>query len=348
MAASNLQTSHGTDRTQPKFSLEGFGIRAQLLAALCILASLHFPALLKGQAVAREAFASFPADTQQAAYTNLAELRALPDYSQIQRRLFTRQLRDFQDFLRSMDTDPDKDVDEVMLGWRGERLDASGFFGIAAGRFQPDRAHQFFAQHQLPFSEYAGTELYAFGTGAAPTDLFFCFLTSSAAAFGRLSDVKAMLEVRAGTRPALDSMADFIAWEAELEGTAPQWGIATGQAARNQAGPWLTGQGKLSTDLSTLLKPLKAALYRVQWHDGFSPHLTIICESAETAAALAEVLALVRDSRQATAANTKPGLASLLGGLDVHAEGPRVELSGSGPREALEQIFRTFASPRDQ
>lgn len=317
---------------------------ARIRTALGCTLFLVFPVVLKGQGLAREALSSFPADTQQLAYLNLAQLRLLPEYPELRRRLFSRQLRDFQDFLRSMGTDPDKDVDEVVLGWRGEATDTARFFGLAEGRFQPEQVHEFFARSQLPSREYAGLDLYAFGSGEDPADLFFAFLSSSSAAFGRLRDLRALLDVRARTGPALDSNSAFVNWEAELEGTAPQWGIASGKAAVNQAAPWLTAGGKLPVDPRAFLSPVQAVLYRVEWDNGFSTRISIPCQTSESAAALAQVLTLWRDSRGTQAASATSGAATFLQGMEIQASGSRVELSGSGPVEDIDQVFRPPAA----
>jgi len=50
--------------------------RAGRTTTLVIAAGFFFPALLCGQTVVREAVSSFPDDTHQLAYTDLAELRA--------------------------------------------------------------------------------------------------------------------------------------------------------------------------------------------------------------------------------------------------------------------------------
>lgn len=304
---------------------------------------LFLPVLLSGQELARKALSTFPADTQQLTYSNLAQLHALPGYSQIHQKLLNRQLRDFEDFLRSMGIDPAKDVDEVVLGWRGQQAGASGFFGLAEGRFQPQKVRDFFAQSQLPHREYAGSDLYAFGSGEDRADLFFTFLGSSSAAFGRAGDLKALLDVRAGTAPALDSNSAFVSWEAELEGSAPQWGVASGKAAAGQAAPWVSSAAKVSVDPSALLGLIQAALYRVDWGSGFTAHLSILCQNQETAAGLAQVLTLWQASPQAVAASPSPAIAAFLQGMEIRASGSRVELTGSGPIEAFDQFFRESA-----
>ena len=62
------------------------------------------------------------------------------------------------------------------------------------------------------------SELFAFGSGADPADTFFTFLDSSLAAFGRLHDLKALLDVREGSADALETNQTFRSYEAELEG----------------------------------------------------------------------------------------------------------------------------------
>jgi hypothetical protein len=314
-------------------------------AFLCLLI---FPALLRGQWLPREALGSFPADTQQIAYLNLAQLRTLAEYPQIRQRVLDRRLRDFQDFLRSAGTDPEKDVDEVALGWHGEDAGGARFFGLSSGRFEPQQVHDFFVKYKLRSREYAGVELYAFGLGVDRDDFFFTFLNPSLAAFGRLVDVEWLLDVRAGTRPALDSNADLVNWEAELEGTAPQWGINTGKAIVNSVAPWLTGGGKNAVDPSAVLAPVRAVLYRVDWTGGINTRVSILCKDAASATALAQLITLLRDARQAGGVAAPAAIATLVEGLDVQATDFRVELRASAPMEAVDQIMQTSGTLRTQ
>ena len=314
--------------------------RRLCLAGLCAFASmLQFPARVSGQGVAREALSSFPLDTQQVTYVNLAQLRALEEYPQIRRRVLIYQLRDFQEFLRSMGTDPDKDIDEVVMGWRGEQ--STGFFGQAEGRFDLERVHRYFTDQRIPIQQYNGYDLYTYGSGEGAADVFFVFLNPTSAAFGHKHELTELLDVRAGTRPALDSNAAFVEWEAELEGASAQWGIATGKAAANQAGPWLNAGAKQALDPSVVFAPVRAVLYRVDWGSTITTHLTIICQNSETASAFGTLLTLWRDSRPTATANPLPSsLATLLQGLEIQASGSRVEMTGSAPLDAVDQLMR--------
>ncbi|MEJ2010157.1 MAG: hypothetical protein P8Z30_18715, partial [Acidobacteriota bacterium] len=230
-----------------------------------------------------DALARFPADTQQIAYTNLAELREVPQFPLIQAHLLSPQLRNLETLLKAAGIDPNKDVNELVLGWRGQAQDTTRFFGLAEGSFNPDQIHEFFVNNKMPIQRYGGYELYAFGSGAPRTAMFFTFFDSSTAEFGRLDDLKALIDVRNASRPALNSSADFRRWEGNLQGLAPQWGIATGLAAANEAIPWLTQGKKISVDPSVLFGSVKAVLYRVNWGSQIMAHLSIICLNPEAA-----------------------------------------------------------------
>ncbi len=250
-------------------------IRIILLAfSLGGLGTVLFPAPLAADQLPGEALNTFPADTLQVAFTNLATLRSLSVYPQIRQRILNRQLHAFEDFLRPMGIDPEKDIDEVMLGWRGEMVGPAGYLGLAAGRFQPALIQQYFDHTGLPVRQYDGADLYAFGSGSDPDDLFFTFLDSSLAAFGRLGDLKAMLDARQGSANALNANSDFVNWQGELDSTAPQWGILNGKSAANLAGLWLAPGGQKNVDFSSLARSVHALLYRVQWDTGFNaqPH----------------------------------------------------------------------------
>ena len=127
-------------------------IRSLVLAVLLLggLGVLLFPVPVAADQLPGEALNTFPADTLQVAFTNLAVLRSLSVYPQIRQRILNRQMRAFEDFLRPMGIEPEKDIDEVMLGWRGEMVGPAGYLGLAAGRFQPALIQQYFEHTGLP------------------------------------------------------------------------------------------------------------------------------------------------------------------------------------------------------
>ena len=316
-------------------------IRVLVLAAWLLggLGVLLFPAPLAADDLPSEVLNTFPADTLQVAYTNLADLRSLSVYPQIRQRILTRQLHAFEEFLHPMGIEPEKDIDEVMLGWRGEVVGPAGFLGLAEGRFQPALIQQYFEHTNLPVREYDGANLYAFGSGSDPDDLFFTFFGDSLAAFGRLGDVKAMLDARQGSANALSTNSDFVSWQGELDGTGPQWGIMNGKSAANLAGGWLAPGAPKNVDLSSLASSVRALLYRVQWDTGFSTQLFMVCNTPESAAGFANLIGLLQQAAQKPAPAGGKALPPILQSIEIQRDGARLELDVSGPPELLNQIL---------
>src|SRR5487761_1392963 len=301
--------------------------------------TLLLPAAIRAQGLAREALSCFPPDTVQLTYTDLAHLRSLPNYSQLSRVLFSRPVQQLEELLQPLGADPEKDVDEVALGWRGPMASNPVFFGLAEGRFHPSHVQDFMTREQLPSRQYEGYLLSTFGSGLNSNDLFFTFLSSDLAAFGSLSDLEALIDGYLGNRVTLDSNSQFVNWEAELEGSGPQWGITTGKAAANLAAPWLaSGSKDAKADLNSLFAPIQAVLYQADWSDNFSAQIDVICQTPQSAQTLAQLLTLWRDSAS-SARSRSPEMTNFIQDLQIDTDGRRVELAGSGPPGVLNQFL---------
>jgi hypothetical protein len=309
------------------------------LLSLIMVGIVFCAAPLYAQYAGQDALASFPADTQQMAYTNLATLRAVPQYPLIEAHLMSPQLRNLENLLKSAGIDPDTQVNELVLGWRGQVQDTTRFFGMAEGSFDPNQVHQYFVNNHMMLQRYSGYDLYAFGSGTARTDMFFSFIDSSRAIFGRLADIKALIDVRNDSRPALNSNADFRNWEGDLDGVAPQWGISTGLAAANQAIPWLTQGKKIQVDPSALFGAVKAVLYRVDWGSEIMAHLSIICQNAQAANGFNQLLTLLRSAPPAVTKGVSPALAQILQNMNVDVNGSKLNLEASASISDLAQLL---------
>lgn len=304
-----------------------------------LLAALFCPCLALAQGLAHQALSIFPQDTQQVAYVNLSQLRSLPNYRQLRGILFNRQIISFEQFLRSIGADPEKDVDEAVAGWRGDPTKTSSFFGLAAGRFNVVEAQDFIARENLPAAQYEGFTLDAFGAGHSSQDLFFTFFNEGLAGFGKLSDLKALIDGYLGQRPTLSSNHDFAKWEGDLEGSAPEWGVTTGKAALNVAAPWLTRASEQKGSIESVIGPIKAVLYQAKWGADFSTEISIVCQNAQSAQTLAELLSVWRDSSSLTG-NRPANVNSFIQGLEINASENEVTLDGQGPPADVTKILQ--------
>lgn len=290
------------------------------------------------QELARTALATFPSGTQRFAYADLEALRSLPNYRQMRNAMFTSQMLSFERFLGSLGIDAEKDVNEVVLGWRGPGGEAPVFFGLAAGQFDPDAVEALVAKENLPSAQYGGYRLIAFGPGSSGTNLFFTFFSSNLAAFGRMSDLKALIDGYQGTGKTLQTNSEFANWATSLDSSGPEWGITTGKAAAGLTLPLLP-RGQRS-DLSELLGPIKAVLYSVNWSGDFSAQISVITTNAQSASTIAQILTLARDAASA-GASKPPLVAGFLQQTQISANGNRVEIAGSGSPGVLSALMRS-------
>lgn len=295
------------------------------------------PALAGAQELAHQALSIFPADTQQVAYVDLAQLRSLPNYRALKQMLFGRQMALFEQFLRPVGIDIEKDVTAAIVGWRGDPTAGSPAFGVAAGSFDVVNAQEFIAQEHLPVTHYQGFTLDAFGQGQSPRDLYFTFLNGGLAAFGKRSDLKALIDGYQGRGKALSANAAFAQWASSLEGSAPEWGIATGKEALRAVAPWLAPEQM--TQFENVIGPIKAVLYQARWAGDFSTEISVICANEQSARTLSELLSVWRDS-DSLAGHRPAGINNFIQGMEINASGDTVTLDGQASSSAAAALLR--------
>lgn len=312
-------------------------VRFALVALLLIFIPSNYGL---AQDISQTAMASFPADTQQIAYVNLAALRQLPNFGQISAALLNRQMLSFEEFLHSMESDPSKQVSEVAVGLRADGPQT--LFGLAAGEFDPDQVQKFIVRQKFPTEQYDGFTLDSFGGGLSPNGLFFTFVNPGLAAFGRLADLRALLDGYLGQRTTLSANKDFMNWVMQLDGSAPEWGITTGKAATSLAAPWLLSGSTQKLDLSSVLGPMKAVLYTANWDSGFTAQITAICQNAQSAGTLARLLSIWRDS--ATLRGPEPAdVTEFIQSLQVSASGDEVQIFASGSPQVFLRLLHNVS-----
>lgn len=316
--------------------------RIFLVGALAFASAVGFSARARAQAAAQDALAMFPSDTQQFAFTDLSQLRDIPQFPLILDSMVGPELRNLEAALKPAGIDTLKDVQQLVLGWRAGAA-SSRFFGIAEGNFNPDQVREYFIHQRVPMQAYQGYYFYPAGSGSPRDQLYVTFLNSSTAAFGRQEDLKAIIDVEDNSLASLETNSNFVRWEGDLDGTAPQWGIAIGSAAANQAIPWLSAGKGVPGNLSALLAPVKAVLYRANWSEGsgVALHLSIRCQNLQAAAGLNQLFTLLHNAASSPGASTQLSLpvAEVLQNLQVSTNGSRLTLDMSAPIGALGQLL---------
>jgi len=329
---------------------------AAMAAAALIAAQIS-----EAQRVGPDTIGLFPKEIGEFAYANLKQARAEKWYGQLQEQLLPERFRQFEKFLAAAGVDPNTQVEELVWGLVAEGVSAKAagvgsdavptgeeVAGIALGNYNPNSTEAYFKAQKLPTHSSHGFTMYAFGSGAGPSDLFFLFLYSNTAAFGHRSVLEKMLEVRYGGAEGLlhnDTMYSLIN---EANGSGVVWAVlnpAYTRLAVRQLAPQIAQfpeAAKLVTRMQNLIINIQAA-------SGIDGKFQAVCGSTDDANTLAQLMQLALVYQQYQAKQQGQGqnqdLADLLGGAQINPSGDRVVLRLSLTDDQMTALIKknTFA-----
>jgi hypothetical protein len=330
-------------------------------AAGMLTAALAAAQIAGAQRVGPDTIALFPKNVGEFAYANLKQARSEKWFPQLQEQLLPERFRQFEKFLASAGVDPNSQVEELVWGLVAEGVTdkTSGVgsdavptgeevAGIALGNFNPRSTEAYFKAQKLPTYTSHSFTMYAFGSGAGPSDLFFMFLDSNTAAFGHRSVLDKMLDIRYGGAEGLlrnDKMFSLIN---EANGSGLVWAVlnpAYTRLAMHQLAPQIS-QFPEATKLVTRMQNL---LINIQAGSGIDGKFQAICGSTDDANTLAQLLqlAMVYQQYQAKQGGQTQNaeLADLLGQAQVNPTGDRVVLHLALTDDQMSSLIKknTFA-----
>jgi hypothetical protein len=330
-----------------------------LVVAATVAATLSAAQVSRAQHVGPDTIALFPKEIGEFAYANLKQARAEKWYPQLQEQLLPERFRQFEKFLASAGVDPNTQVEELVWGLVAEGVTAKTagvgseavptgeeVAGIALGNYNPQSTEAYFKAQKLPTYSSHGFTMYAFGSGAGPSDLFFLFLDSSTAAFGHRAVLDKMLDVRYGGAEGLlrnDKMYSLIN-EANSSGVV--WAVlnpAYTRLAVKQLAPQITQ----FPEAARLVTRMQNLIINVQAGSGIDGKFQAVCGSTDDANTLAQLiqLAMVYQQYQAKQQGQNQDLADLLGTAQVNPNGDRVVLRLSLTDDQMTALIKknTFA-----
>jgi hypothetical protein len=330
-------------------------------AAAMLTAALASAQIAGAQRVGPDTIALFPKNVGEFAYANLKQARSEKWFPQLQEQLLPERFRQFEKFLASAGVDPNSQVEELVWGLVAEGVTdkTSGVgsdavptgeevAGIALGNFNPRSTEAYFKAQKLPTYSSHSFTMYAFGSGAGPSDLFFMFLDSNTAAFGHRSVLDKMLDVRYGGAEGLlrnDKMFSLIN---EANGSGLVWAVlnpAYTRLAMHQLAPQISQ----FPEASKLVTRMQNLLINIQAGSGIDGKFQAICGSTDDANTLAQLLqlAMVYQQYQAKQGGQTQNaeLADLLGQAQVNPTGDRVVLHLALTDDQMSSLIKknTFA-----
>src|SRR5579859_44636 len=315
-------------------SLIGTMVAGVVLSAVAACA----PSAVQAQHLGNDTIALFPKNIGEFAYANLKQARSQKWFPQLQEQLLPERFRQFEKFLASAGVDPNSQVEELVWGLVAEGVTdkTSGVgsdavptgeevAGIALGNFNPRSTEAYFKAQKLPTYTSHSFTMYAFGSGAGPSDLFFMFLDSNTAAFGHRSVLDKMLDIRYGGAEGLLRNEKMFSLINEANGSGVVWAVlnpAYTRLAMRQLAPQISQ----FPEAAKLVTRMQNLLINVQASGGVDGKFQAVCGSSDDANTLAQLLQLALVYQQYQAKQQNQDLSQLLGQAQVTPGGDRVTL----------------------
>lgn len=318
-------------------------------AVLVLLAALARPA--KAGGVGADTLALFPKDTGEVAYADLKKARTMKWFPALQEQMLPERFRQFEKFLAAAGVDPNTQVDELVWGLVADSVSKDGgnvptgemIVGIAMGNYNPESTQAYFKQQKLPTVKSNDYTLYAFGSGASDTDLFFFFLDSNKAVFGHRVLLEKLLEIRFGREDGLLRNDQMFSLINEVNGSGVVWAVLNPSYTR-LAMSQLAPEVQQFPEAAKLMSNMKSMLITANASSGIDGKFQAVCASTQDANTLSQLMAagLLYKKYQS---KDNPDLGQLLDQTNVTPSGDRVVIRMSISDDQMTSLIRrnTFA-----
>jgi hypothetical protein len=252
-----------------------------LVATMATLALL--PSTAAAMPLNSSARTVMPADTQQLISVDYRTLKDSPTAMQLKQQLLPDNIKEFEQALKGIAIDPDKDVDTLTFSsFRTEKMGIKGV-GVAAGPFAMKTVLKKLTAAKIKPTKYRNTSIYPMDGG-----MVMVFLDDSTLLFGELSAVKIALDTRDGEILSLDTNQTMSDMMADVD-SSPVWSILDQQGTQNVMRSALGDAAKVA-DYDTIKKRLLGSRYTMSFNGGVNFDLTVVSSDSVSAATLSSLV----------------------------------------------------------
>jgi len=310
----------------------------------------------------------------------LKKARTMKWYPALQEQMLPERFKQFEKFLASAGVDPNSQVNELAWGLVAESMakpddpnattpatatapapgakpvtpataitaggvpSSEEIVGIALGNYNPDSTEAYFKQQKLPTVKVREFTLYAFGSGAGATDLFFFFIDGSKAAFGHRDVLEKMIDIRYGGQDGLLRNENLYSLINEANGTGIVWAVLDPAYTRLAMGQ-LAPEVQQFPEAQKLVQRMKSMIISADASSGLQGKFQAICGSTDDANTLAQLMSAGLLYKKYQAAKDNPDLGQLLDQTVVTPSGDRVVIKMNVSDDQMVALIRknTFA-----
>jgi hypothetical protein len=251
-------------------------LTAMMLAIVCAGVANAVPLNSSARAV-------IPADVQQLFSVDYREIKDSPTAMQLKSQLMPDNLKEFEEALKGVGINPDKDVDS--LAFVAFRTPKQGIkqVGVAAGPFAMKAVLKKFTVHKIKPTKYRNSSIYPMDGG-----MVMVFLDDSTLLFGEISSVKMGLDTRDGEILGVDTNATMADMMSNVD-SAPVWSILDQLGTQNVMRSAL-GEASKVADYDTIKKRLLGSRYTMNFNSGVNFDLTVVTSDSVSAATLSSLV----------------------------------------------------------
>lgn len=283
----------------------------------------------------------FPRDVGEFAYADLKSARRFSWFAQMKEQMLPSRFRQFEQFLASAGVDPNVQVEELAWGATLPTEDKGDMIvGVALGQFNPENTATFFKNQKLASHQVRGYTLYAFGSGAGATDLYFFYVDSNTAAFGHRPLLEKLIEVRMGAEESLLRNEKLYPMIEEVNGKGLVWAVL-GEGYTRLAIQQLVPEAAKFADAPKLVSKMKGLLLEINADRGVDTKFQFVCETPDDANLFAALLDAGLLFKRMQEQKDNPTLAKSLEDARVAARGDRLELKLAFPEDVLKELLNS-------
>ena len=224
-----------------------------------------------------------PADLQQLISVDYRALKDSSTAMKLKDQVLPQNLKDFENALKSIGIDPEKDVDS--LSFASFRTPKQGVksVGVAAGSFAMKTVLKKMTAQKIKPRKYRTSSIYDMDGG-----MVMSFLDDSTLLFGDLTAVKFALDTRDGEVLNVDTNGTMADMMSEVD-SSPVWSILDQLGTQNVMRSALGDAAKIA-DYDTIKKRLLGSRYTMNFTSGVNFDLTVVSSDSVSAATLSSLV----------------------------------------------------------
>jgi len=227
--------------------------------------------------------AVIPAELQQLISVDYRAMKDSPTAMQLKQQLMPDNIKEFEEALKGVGIDPDKDVDTLAFAAFRTPKQGTKSVGVAAGPFAMKAVVKKMTVRKIKPTKYRMASIYPMDGG-----MVMVFLDDSTLLFGEISAVKLALDTRDGEVLSLDTNSTMSDMMSDVD-AAPVWSILDQQGTQNVMRSALGDAAKVA-DYETLKKRLLGSRYTMNFTGGVNFDLTVVASDALSAATLSSLV----------------------------------------------------------